>query len=131
MGWYELRDVDAHKKVGHAIRDTIRQLDNQSKSIPKLSKMTSSFKRQRRSHIFAFPDPLQSSFDSTESSEDEYEVPQRKDYREIRNVSLPSPLSHYERITSIGPSFLTDEYPEESFDFSASSFFGDFTISVQ
>jgi len=129
--WYELSDVNAHKKVGHAIRDTIRQLDSRSKIFPKLTGTSSSFKRQRRSRHFALPDQPQSSFDSIESIEDDCEAPKQNDYGEVHKENLPPTLYHSERITSIGPFFLSDEYPEESFDFSASSFFGDFRISNQ
>lgn len=41
-GWYELNDVQAHQKIGHAIRDTIRLLekDNKKNSSAKATRAT-------------------------------------------------------------------------------------------
>merc|ERR1712025_102221 len=105
--WYELNDVQAHQKIGHAIRDTIRLLKDKSNKAAKTSKPSM---RIRQPRAFILPEQMQSSLDA-------------------RQKAMEKILQ--ERTSSMGPLFLKDEYPEESFDFSARSFFGDYRMTSQ
>merc|ERR1712157_154888 len=113
------------------IRDTIRSINGKSKSTAeKAAKI--SLKRRRPSRVsFVLPKQLQLG------------DPRRNSIEKIRQMSIDTadyferePLTvasnehkhrhpRMSRSTSIGPLLLQDEYPEDSFNFSANYFFGD------
>jgi len=147
--WYELNDVQAHQKIGHAIRDTIRLLKDKTNNQKGQTKKSNVAKRQRKSRAFMLPKHMQPSFDTRQKTMGEIlkmsidtaeflqdilgdykDMPHQtqndlmKECVEVKSENTPPPY-HHERATSIGPLLLEDEYPEESFDFSATSFFVD------
>jgi len=157
--WYELNDVLAHQKIGHAIRDTIRLLKDKTKTATKGNTMKQSklAKRKERpsalklkNHVVPSSDTRKKTMDdilrmSLETSEFLNGI-----WGESENVSpLQSSSSMFEsKSENLLPSYnnnnnniiinkeratmprsrfaLEDEYPEESFNFSPSTFFGDF-----
>ena len=135
--WYELNDVQAHQKIGHAIRDTIRLLKDKSDDTKKINNRSSISKRNRQSRPFILPEQMQSSSDESGMILDDFIQKRinttevlRDSWGDFESTSQRSRQNH-ERSVSIGPPLFKDEYPEESFDFSANSFFGDFFIATQ
>merc|ERR1712087_75928 len=61
--WYELNDVQAHQKIGHAIRDTIRLLKDKSNSSKNVKIQSNISKRKRQPRPFIMPEQMQSSSD--------------------------------------------------------------------
>jgi hypothetical protein len=142
--WHELSDVLAHQKIGHAIRDTIRLLKDKNKnntSKPTTMKHSKIAKRKRRTnnlmlqnHVVpsmetrkkTMNDILQMSIETSEFLNDLWGA----EAENIPPVKLeyPKPVkySSQERTERPRSRFaLKDEYPEESFDFSPNTFFGD------
>lgn len=150
--WYELNDVLAHQKIGHAIRDTIRLLKDKTKNTKgNTTKQSKLAKRKERpsalklkNHVVPSSDTRKKTMDdilkmSLETSEflngiwgDSENVPpqQTSSMFEVKTNSLPSynNISNYKEVSTkprLSRFALQDEYPEESFNFSASTFFGD------
>ena len=147
--WHELDPVQAHQKIGHAIRDTIRLLKGKdwiTKPITKTKTSQIVAKRKRRlgalmqrNNIHMLPssdirqnienteDILQMSFDTAGRLNDLNTI-----WSDDENVP-PVPQIQFRRAcaSTIDPYRLEDEYPEESFDFSPLSFFGDFRRTSQ
>jgi len=142
--WHELSDVLAHQKIGHAIRDTIRLLKDKNKNDsakPTTMKQSKIAKRKRRTNNFRLQnhvvpsletrkktmnDILQMSIETSEFLNDVWGA----EAENIPPVKLeyPKPVkySSQERTERPRSRFcLKDEYPEESFDFSPNTFFGD------
>jgi hypothetical protein len=145
--WYELNDVQAHQKIGHAIRDTIRLLKSKKRNprpntarskMAKRKRQTSALKPQN--HVLpssgtrkkTTDDILKMSIETLDFLNDlcfqsENLPPQPRsqqpsEYIEVKKES-PQPYNH-QKTPSTG-FLLKNEYPEESFDFSPTSFFGD------
>jgi hypothetical protein len=147
--WHELNDVLAHQKIGHAIRDTIRLLKDKNNTNTSTTKQSRIAKRkvqsdalQLKNHVVPSSDTRKKTMDdilrmSLETSEflngiwgDSENLPpitQSKPETDIvqstfeyNNKTVPAPRSRY---------ILEDEFPEESFDFSPNSFFGDYLLS--
>jgi hypothetical protein len=140
--WYELNDVLAHQKIGHAIRDTIRLLKDKTKT-----NKTNTFKQPRiakrkrqpaalqlKNHVVpssdtrkkTMDDILRMSFETSEFlngiwGDSENTPPQTQSTAETFEVKS-------EMIQPVRKSrfSLEDEFPEESFDFSPNSFFGEY-----
>jgi len=146
--WYELNDVQAHQKIGHAIRDTIRLVQSRKRILTPNTTRSKIAKRQRQTnalkpqnHVLptfgtrkkTTDDILKMSIETAEFLNDLWvqseNVPpqpeQSAEYEEFQKV-IPQPYNHNERISSTGGFFLKDEYPEENFDYSPSLLFGDF-----
>jgi len=151
--WYELNDVLAHQKIGHAIRDTIRLLkDRKKNSVKPVKSMKQSkiAKRKRRaSPNFVLPgskissstsraktidDILRMSIETSEflhdvwgDCENKPPIKPNSQYTfEVKSESQPL-IPRYNDKKKRMPSFsLKDEYPEEAFSFSPTTFFGDF-----
>lgn len=141
--WYELNDVLAHQKIGHAIRDTIRLLKDKTKNTKTTTlKQSRIAKRQRqpaalqlKNHVLPSSDTrkktmdhiLKMSFETSEFlngiwADSENLPPETKskvDTFEVKSEEKTQPLRR-SRFA------LKDEFPEESFDFSPNSFFGDY-----
>jgi len=157
--WYELNDVQAHQKIGHAIRDTIRLLQSKKRISTPNTNRSKTAKRQRQTnalkpqnHVLStfgtrkktMDDILKMSIETAEflsdfwvqsenlppQSENLPPQPEKSEksaeYGEFQK-EIPQPHSHSERTSSTGGFFLTDEYPEENFDYSPASLFGDFS----
>merc|ERR1711935_201929 len=144
--WHELDPVQVHQKIGHAIRDTIRLLnkdkDWNTKPITKTKTSQIVAKRKRRLGALMQPnniqnmlppsdiqrniknteDILQMSIDTTDRLDDLITV-----WFVDENVP-PVPQIQSRRAH---PYRLINEYPEDSFDFSPQSFFGDFRRTSQ
>ena len=154
--WFELNDVLAHQKIGHAIRDTIRLLKDKTKNSKTITKTKQSkiAKRKRQpdalklqNHVVPSSDTRQKTIEgilrmSVQTSAFLNDVwgdienipPQSQQKAEtfsteiVHPVTPPKPTKHtmdYNLFRSTKFS-LKDEYPEESFEFSPGSFFGDF-----
>lgn len=146
--WYELNDVLAHQKIGHAIRDTIRLLRAKSKSTKTNTvKQSKIAKRQRqqttlklKNHVVpssdtkkkTMDDILKMSFETSEflngiwgDSENVPPQPQKTALTFQVKSEMIYPSMNYNNGRKSRYS-LEDEYPEESFDFSPNSFFSDF-----
>jgi len=137
--WYELNDVLAHQKIGHAIRDTIRLLKDKKIANTNTAKQSRNAKRklqsealQLKNHVVPSSDTRQKTMDgilkmSLETSEflngiwgDTENLPpltQSKQETYKNPTTAYKPRSRY---------ILEDEFPEEAFDFSPNSFFGDY-----
>jgi len=147
--WYQLNDVQAHQKIGHAIRDTNRMLRGKKKTKPTTNKSEIK-KRRRRSSVLQLilnhvrpssetqqkiivDDTLRISIDAAKFINDvrvdsEHMQPQPQQAAQHIDIGSGNSYTQYnqERTTTTTSSFLLkDEYPEESFDFSARSFFED------
>merc|ERR1712193_125477 len=61
--WYELNDVRAHQKIGHAIRDTIRMLKDKPKFAKHANTKSNTTKRKRDPRPSITPEEIQSSLD--------------------------------------------------------------------
>jgi hypothetical protein len=147
--WFELNDVLAHQKIGHAIRDTIRLLKDKSKNTKTNTvKQSKIAKRQRqeatlklKNHVVPSSDTKKKTMDdilkmSMETSEflngiwgDVENMPPQPQKTvstfEVKSEEMIHPAMHYNNVRRSRYS-LEDEYPEESFDFSPNSFFSDF-----
>eukprot|EP00531_Pseudo-nitzschia_arenysensis_P004703 CAMPEP_0116130872 /NCGR_PEP_ID=MMETSP0329-20121206/8705_1 /TAXON_ID=697910 /ORGANISM="Pseudo-nitzschia arenysensis, Strain B593" /LENGTH=265 /DNA_ID=CAMNT_0003625267 /DNA_START=118 /DNA_END=915 /DNA_ORIENTATION=- len=150
--WYELNDVLAHQKIGHAIRDTIRLLKDKTKNTKgntmKQSKLAKRKERpsalKLKNHVVPSSDTRKKTMDdilkmSLETSEflngiwgDSENVPpqQTSSMFEVKSENILASFNNkYKKERSTMPRqsrfALEDEYPEEAFDFSASTFFGD------
>ena len=147
--WYELTESQAHQKIGHAIRDTIRLLRDRSNKIAKTA-ATKDFpivpSMQLQSpigtmHVTTTPSNVpQMGIEFVGWLRDDRgnsERTEKKSYSFIKtNESfdansddyIPLPFCDLEQSSSLGPFLLDNEYPEEGFDFSPNSFFGDVRI---
>lgn len=149
--WYELSDVQAHQKIGHAIRDTIRLLKDKSKSVTKpKAKQSKITKRQRQASILKLKNALLPSTDTRKKTMDdilrmsietseflndvwgEAENMPPKPELSAEKVILGIKRENTEPILQFNTErrkssrfTLKDEYPEQTFDFSAQTFFGD------
>lgn len=144
--WYELNDVLAHQKIGHAIRDTIRLLKEKTKTTQGNTMKQSKLAKQKvrssalklKTHVVPSSDTRQKTMEdilrmSMETSDflngiwgGSEIVPQQQIsqmFEEKNESPVSSHNSYKERPRSRFA--LKDEYPEESFNFSANSFFGD------
>lgn len=138
--WYELNDVLAHQKIGHAIRDTIRLLKDKKMMNTTTTKQSRTAKRKMRSdalqlknHVVPSSDTRKKTMDdilkmSLETSEflngiwgDSENVPpltqSKEETSQKKNDIVYPPRSRY---------ILEDEFPEEDFEYSPNSFFGDY-----
>jgi len=144
--WYQLNEAQAHQKIGHAIRDTNRMLKGKRKKTNQ-SKIA---KRRRRSSVLKLivnqvrpssetrqkiiiDDVLRIDIDVADSINDaqgdsENVRPQPQQAAKDNDVGTGNSHTQYiqERRTTTSSFFLENEYPEESFDFSARSFFVDY-----
>merc|ERR1712166_772744 len=154
--WYELNDVQAHQKIGHAIRDTIRLLQSKKRISTPNTTRSKVAKRQRQTnalkpqnHVLStsgtrkktMDDILKMSIETAEflsdfwvesenlppQSENLPPQPEKSEKHGEFQKEIPQPHSLSERTSSTGGFFLTDEYPEENFDYSPASLFGDFS----
>lgn len=148
--YYELTDVQAHQKIGHAIRDTLRLLKDksnddksttalkQSRKRPTTKKTTTSRKANPQMNLEAIEglrDTFQRILPKPQKSASTTDRNDRKASSSSSTLFSPSlpppsipPFRFLERSTSLGPYVLEGEYPEEGFDFSARSFFGDLRL---
>ena len=156
--WYELNDVQAHQKIGHAIRDTIRLLKdkkNPSKVIAKQAKLAS---RKRRSHVLKIPEHVLPSNDTRKKTMDDILQMSLDTVGFLNDVWGEAEAFPPQPVCSEGPLvvksdclklkcpklsctrnenptgkklFLKDEYPEDNFDFSPLSFFDDMRRSIR
>jgi hypothetical protein len=148
--WFELNDVLAHQKIGHAIRDTIRLLKDKSKNTKTNTvKQSKIAKRQRqeaslklKNHVVPSSDTkkktmdgiLKMSMETSEflngiwgDSENIHPQPQKTVSTFEVKSEMINPAMNYNNNGRIRSRYsLEDEYPEESFDFSPNSFFSDF-----
>jgi len=151
--WYELNDVQAHQKIGHAIRDTIRLLKDKKNNTKLATKQFEIARRRKRSSLLMLrknvrPSPetrkktletiLQMSIETSnflENSWDDSEnvPPQCGKVSDHIGEQRENPLTldnNHERTIEMGSFLLKDEYPEQSFDFSPTSFFGDWSSRI-
>jgi len=135
--WFELNPVQAHQKIGHAIRDTMRLLKGREKDTNPKTKALEIAKRKRRSLILrnqelpssniqqiSVDDIIQMSINTTERLNTSNSI-----WADTEN--MPPPKIRSENLltkrASITDSYrLKNEYPEEGFDFSPVSFFEEF-----
>jgi hypothetical protein len=141
--WYELNDVLAHQKIGHAIRDTIRLLKDKTKNNKTNTLKQSRIAKRKRqpaalqlkNHVLPSSDTREKTMDdilrmSLETSEflngiwgdSENIPPETRSTAETFEVKreIVQPIRTKSRFA------LKDEFPEESFDFSPNSFFGEY-----
>jgi len=140
--WYELNPVQAHQKIGHAIRDTMRLLKGRENDTNPKTKPLEIAKRNRRSLILrnqelpssniqqiSLKEIIQMSIDTTKRLNNSNGVladTEKIPPTEIRSENL------FTKRASITDSYrLKNEYPEESFDFSPVSFFEEFRRAIQ
>lgn len=147
--WHELNDVLAHQKIGHAIRDTIRLLKDKKKTNTNTTKQSRSAKRKLQSdalrlknHVVPSSDTRKKTMDdilrmSLETSEflngiwgDSENVPpltqSKPETFDVESDIVQSTFDYKKTIPRRSRYVLEDEFPEESFDFSPNSFFGDY-----
>lgn len=144
--WYELNDVLAHQKIGHAIRDTIRLLKDKTKTTKGSTMKQSKLAKQKlrssalklKNHVVPSSDTRQKTMEdilrmSTETSDflngiwgDSENVPPQQT-SQMFEVKSEIPVSSYNNYKERNRSrfALKDEYPEENFNFSANTFFGE------
>lgn len=140
--WYELSDVLAHQKIGHAIRDTIRLLKDKTKNTKATTTNLPKFPNRKRKmsalkqrnvqpssdiRIKELDDILQMSIEASECLNDIWSAsknvqPQFRPKAEFikAKIEIPQPYYNHEKKFRF---HLKDEYPEEKFDFSAGTFF--------
>jgi hypothetical protein len=145
--WYELSDVLAHQKIGHAIRDTIRLLKDKKTTNTNTTKQSRSAKRklqsdalQLKNHVVPSSDTRKKTMDdilkmSLETSEflngiwgDSENLPPltQSSKQETFEMKNDYPSVEYKPPVRRSRYILKDEFPEENFDFSPNSFFGDY-----
>lgn len=133
--WYELNNVQAHQKIGHAIRDTIRLLKDKSSNSNDIKRQPNLSMRKRYSRPATLPEQMQLPSDIRRKKIEKFRrdsFNKSKFYEAwVYSQKNPKQSRHSERSSSMGPLFLKDEYPEETFDFSARSFFGELRITSQ
>merc|ERR1712224_555958 len=149
--WYELNDVQAHQKIGHAIRDMIRLLGKHSSKISSTSSKSNNLTR-KPAKLYSLANQKTGQAGTNSSS-----VPIRKDAMDAilrinldtvgflddilssggsdsininDNIEETTEKKNRERktgtmTTKASRSLLENEFPEQSFDFSPSHFFED------
>jgi hypothetical protein len=148
--WYELDDVAAHQKIGHAIRDTIRLHEkeeyircNSSKSSIAIKKQNNKTMKNKRNNSTTTMDKiLRKSLESVDfldnnvpsSSLHETTEQQIKQQQQQQTQQQTQQIQKQQRhlfsfssieITTTSSGFLlTNEYPDTHFEFTASAFFG-------
>ncbi len=151
--WYELNDVLAHQKIGHAIRDTIRLLKDKKNTNTNTTKQSRTARRkllsdalQLKNHVVPSSDTRKKTMDdilrmSLETSEflngiwgdSENLPPLTQSMPEtfgVKNEDIVKSTFEYNKTVPPRSRYiLEDEFPEESFDFSPNSFFGDYLSS--
>ncbi|VEU39050.1 unnamed protein product [Pseudo-nitzschia multistriata] len=174
--WYELNDVQAHQKIGHAIRDTIRLIQkgqgkknirpfsvsgvvsNETRRKQREQTRTNTKRTTNKKAVFfplpsasnkidshyrlrtasetrndAMEDILRLSLDTVDFLDESLGTEIHRDLpASITPPQSPSITKKIASVTStLAPTksyLLHNEYPEESFNFSASTFFGENTF---
>merc|ERR1712025_97060 len=151
--WYELNGVQAHQKIGHAIRDTIRLLKDKRNNTKLTTEQFEIARRKKRASLLMLrknvrPSPetrqktleniLQMSVKISETLENSWDDSENVSHQfgnesdhigEKHENSLNQDNNH-ERTMETGSFLLKDEFPEESFDFSPNFFFGEWSSRI-
>jgi len=104
--WYELNDVQAHQKIGHAIRDTIRLLE---KDRPKRNTTNNNNNNNNNNNK---PKTLEQKTKSLAPSSKPFTAAKQKfleDRREIRRINSTMPNMDFGRSTSESPTDTIQE----------------------